>query len=258
MAGLDKERAEQINKAFADKEIKAIFCAKAGYGSIRILPYLNRKEIRNNPKIFIGYSDITILLLYLQKVARMVVFHGPLVCGEIYEGMNRLTLNFLLKAVTKPNPLGRISFPGLKVFEQGKAKGILVGGNLSLIVKTLGTPYEIDTDNKILFLEDIGEDLEAIDGYFQQLKLAGKFKNIKGVVFGRMVNCFDYGGKKYRLRNLVRDLFSHLEIPILYGFPSGHFQKEKHKQVNLTLPLGVEVIVDTNKLSLIIDESAVI
>ena len=104
MAGLDKERAEQINKAFADKEIKAIFCAKAGYGSIRILPYLNRKEIRNNPKIFIGYSDITILLLYLQKVARMVVFHGPLVCGEIYEGMNRLTLNFLLKAVTKPNP----------------------------------------------------------------------------------------------------------------------------------------------------------
>jgi muramoyltetrapeptide carboxypeptidase len=130
--GHDKQRAYQINRMFENKEIKAILCAKAGYGSTEILPFLNKRIIRNNPKIFVGYSDITILLLYLQKIADMVVFHGPVVSDEIYDGMHQLTLEYLMALFNEPKPLGELKFPQLIAFKPGKATGPLVGGNMSL------------------------------------------------------------------------------------------------------------------------------
>ena len=255
MAGHDKERAEQINRMFSDKEVKAIFCAKAGYGSMRTIPYLDNKVIKRNPKIFIGYSDITILLSYLYKTARMIVFHGPVVSDEIYENMSPITLDYLLHAITQMYPLGELQFPCLKTLKSGKASGILVGGNMSLILNAIGTPYEIDTNNKILFLEDIGEDMEVIDSYIMQLKLAGKLKRVKGVVFGRMIGCVDQSGEKYSIRHILNDILHDVNVPIIYGFPSGH---RDPGEIDITLPLGVSVTLDANDAKLIVNEAAVV
>ena len=254
MAGHDRQRAEQINRMFADKEVKAILCAKAGYGSIRTLPYLDKKVIKNNPKIFVGYSDITILLCFLQKIANTVVFHGPVVSGEIFEGMNPATLRYFLRSITQPVSLGELKHPNIRCLKPGKATGILVGGNMSLIMSAIGTPYDIDTDNKIVFLEDVGEDLETIDDYLMQLKLAGKFKRIKGIVFGRMIKCLDYSGKKYTIRHILSDIMDDIDIPVIYGFPSGH---RIPGDVNITLPLGVPVTLDASKCKLYFHEAGV-
>ncbi|MBN1353705.1 MAG: LD-carboxypeptidase, partial [Candidatus Omnitrophica bacterium] len=255
MAGHDRKRAAQINAMFADKKVKAILCAKAGYGSIRTLPYLDKKVIMENPKIFVGYSDITILLAYLQKIANMVVFHGPVVSGEIHDKMNPITLKHLLRVITQPHPLGEIRSPSLKTLRPGKASGIIVGGNMSLVMSSIGTPYEIDTENKILFLEDIGEDLETIDDYLMELKLAGKFRKIKGIVFGRMLRCVGYSGKKYTIKNVLNDILGKMRIPVIYGLPSGH---RRPGETNITLPLGTRVFLDGEKPSLTIKEQAVV
>ncbi|MBU1923465.1 MAG: LD-carboxypeptidase, partial [Candidatus Omnitrophica bacterium] len=214
MAGYDKERAAQINRMFADKEVKAIFCAKAGYGSIRTIPYLDKKIISNNPKIFIGYSDITILLYYLYKIAGMVVFHGPVVSGEMRPEMNSISRDYLLRAITQPVPMGAIECGSLKMLRPGRASGVLIGGNLSMVISAIGTPYDINTENKILFIEDIGEDLEVIDNYIMHLRLAGKFKKVKGIVFGRMVDCVDDSGNKYTIEDIMDDTLKDINIPI--------------------------------------------
>ena len=254
MAGYDQQRAQQINNMFADKEVKAIFCAKAGYGSIRTIPYLDKNIIKRNPKIFIGYSDITFLLAYLYKVANLVVFHGPVVSGEIYEGMNAITLKYFLHAIMQTHPVGEMRFKTLKPLRKGKATGNLVGGNMSLIVSTIGTRYDINTDNKILFLEDVGEDLETIDNYLMQLRLAGKFRRVRGIIFGRMLRCVDHSGKKYTIRNILDDILRQVKVPMIYGFPSGHKGAE---DFNITLPLGVSVTVNADKPSVIINEPGV-
>lgn len=254
MAGHDKERARQINRMFADKKVKAIFCAKAGYGSMRTIPFLDKNIIRRNVKIFIGYSDITALLSYLYKTAKMVVFHGPVVSGEIRNDMNPITLKYLLKAVTQTKPLGSINVSGVKLLKPGRATGVLVGGNMSLIMSAIGTPYEIDTDNKILFLEDVGEGLETIDDYLMQLKMAGKLNKIKGLIFGKMIKCVDYSGKKYTIKNILYDILKDLPVPIVYDFPSGH---RAFGDINVTLPFGVSVTLDADEPKLIINESGV-
>ncbi|MBU1853321.1 MAG: LD-carboxypeptidase [Candidatus Omnitrophica bacterium] len=254
MAGYDIKRAEQINKMFADKDVKAIFCAKAGYGSMRTLPYLDKRIILRNPKIFLGYSDITALLSYLNNVTKMVVFHGPVVSGEIHSDMNTFTLRYLLRVLTQTSPLGELKFPMLKSLRRGKASGILAGGNMSMIMSVIGTPYDIDTRGKILFLEDVGEDLETIDDYLVQLKFAQKLKYVKGIVFGRMIRCVDYSGKKYTIRHILNDILSDVKIPIIYGFPSGH---RVAGDINVTLPLGVHVTLDADNARIIINEAAV-
>ncbi|MFC1632313.1 LD-carboxypeptidase [Candidatus Omnitrophota bacterium] len=254
LAGYDRQRAEQINRMFADPEVKAIFCAKAGYGSIRTIPYLDLRTIRSNPKIFVGYSDITFLLSYLYTVAEMVVFHGPVVADEIKEEMNPATLNFLLQAITLPLPLGELKFENVRSLRPGRASGTLIGGNMSLIISAIGTPYELNTDNKILFLEDIGEALEVIDNYLMHLKLAGKFRKIKGIVFGRMIDCIDFSQKSYTIRDILHDILEDVDVPIIYGFPSGH---RVAGAVNVTLPFGVSVTVDANRRKLIVHEAGV-
>lgn len=254
MAGYDRERAAQINRMFADKDVKAIFCAKAGYGSIRTIPHLNRNIIRKNPKIFIGYSDITILLSYLYRVGRMAVFHGPVISGEIHKNMNNITLHYLLKAITEKSSLGTMKFPTLKSLRRGKATGVLVGGNMSLLVNAIGTPYDINTDNKILFLEDVGEDLETIDHYLMHFKLAGKLRKIKGVVFGRMLGCIDRSGRKHDIKKILGDIFKDVKVPIIYGFPSGH---RILGEANVTIPFGVLVTLNAYEPALIFHESGV-
>lgn len=248
-----RERAMQINRMFADKEVKAIFCAEAGYGSAEIIPYIDKKTIRKNPKIFVGYSDITIILLYLQKLANMVIFHGPVVSGEIYQGMHQLTLEYLKRLFSETKPLGGLKFPQLIAFKPGIATGKLVGGNMSSIIDSIGKPYRIRTAGSILFLEDINEDYETIKNYFFRLKRAGKFRKIKGLLLGRMLNS---SGKDHDLRKLIEKLFKGRDIPVLYGFPSGHLRLRGG--LHVTLPLGLPVTINADKLSLTVAESAVI
>ena len=250
--GHDKKRAEQINRMFAKKEVKAIFCAKAGYGSADILPYLDKRTIRRNPKIFVGYSDITILLLYLQKIANMVVFHGPVVSSEIHDDMHPLTIDYLIKLCGDLQPLGALKFPQLVSLKAGRATGVLVGGNMSLIVRAMGTPYRIETKNKILFLEDVGESFDAVRGYFLKMRRVGVFKRIRGLIFGKMIDCFD---KEYNLSDLVNEVFKNYDIPILFGFPSGHLRIRGG--LHVTLPMGIEASIDTDSLIVQIDEPAV-
>ena len=254
MAGHDRERAYQINRMFADKGVKAIMCAKAGYGSMRTIPYLDKRIIAKNPKIFIGYSDLTALLSCLSNISKMVVFHGPVVSGEIHNEMNPTTLKYLLEAITQPKALGVLRFPLIKTLNPGKATGELVGGNMSLIMSLIGTPYDINADNKILFLEDVGEGLETIDDYLLQLRMAGKLKKVKGIIFGKMIKCVDYSGKKYTIRQVLKDILKDMDIPIIYGFPSGH---RIPGEINVTLPLGISVTLDADEQKLIINESAV-
>jgi len=254
MAGHDRERAEQINRMFADKEVKAIFCAKAGYGSIRTLPHLDAETIRRNPKVFVGYSDITVLLSYLTHTARMVVFHGPVVAGEIHDRMNPATLDSLMRAIMGPRPLGTIRDAGLKCLRRGMAKGPIVGGNLSLLISTIGTDYEVETDGRILFLEDIGEDLEVIDNCIMHLKLAGKLEKVEGLVFGRMVDCRDGSGNRYTIDSILGDILSDIKVPILYGFPSGH---RRPGDLNITIPLGAMASIEGTPPSLTIHEPGV-
>jgi len=250
--GHNRQRARQINRMFADKEVKAIFCANAGYGSAEIIPYLDKRIIRRNPKIFVGYSDITIILLYLQKLASMIVFHGPVIAGEIYEGMHQLTLEYLLKLFSNPSPLGELKFPQLIAFKSGKANGRIVGGNMSLIVESIGKSYRIRTADCILFLEDINEDFDTIRNYFFRLQHSGKFRRIKGLLLGRMLNS---SGKDHDLREFIEKIFKKRDIPVLYGFPSGHLRLRGG--LHVTLPLEASVTVDADDLSLTVNEAAV-
>jgi len=250
--GHNKQRGEQINKMFADKEVKAIFCAKAGYGSAEIIPFLDKRVIKKNPKIFVGYSDITIILLYLQKISNMVVFHGPVISDEIYEGTHQLTLEYLFKLFSNPAPLGKLKFPQLIAFKPGKASGKIVGGNMSLIVSSIGSPYKIRTAGSVLFLEDVDENFDTIKNYFFRLKHAGKFRGIKGLLLGKMI---DSSGKDHDLRGIIDKIFKKQNIPVLYGFPSGHLRLSGGLQV--TLPLGVTVTIDADELALTVNEGAV-
>lgn len=250
--GHNKQRGHQINRMFADRDVKAIFCAKGGYGSAEIIPYLDKKIIRQNPKIFVGYSDITVILLYLQKIANMVVFHGPVVSDEIYEGMHPLTIEYLNRLLTEPKPLGELRFPQLISFNPGKATGRLVGGNLSLIVEAMNSPYHVATEKCILFLEDIHENFDVLEGYFRKLKDAGTFKRIKGLLFGKITNP---AGKEHDMHGIAARIFKGCDIPIIYGFPSGHLRVRGG--LHATLPFGIPVTLDAAALSLTIKEAAV-
>jgi muramoyltetrapeptide carboxypeptidase len=254
MAGHDAERAAQLEIMFSDSDVKAILCANAGYGSIRTIPFIRKRTIRDNPKIFVGYSDITILLSFLQRVAHMVVFHGPVLAGEVHRDMNPENTQYLLKAVGSTTPLGVLCFPSLKRVRDGKARGVLAGGNLSMIISSLGTPYEVDTEGSILFLEEIGESLEVIDNHLMQLKLAGKLKRVRGVIFGRILDFVDDPVMQQGMHDILDDIFERREIPILYGFPAGH---RRLGDVNVTLPFGVQVDIDGNELSVTFIESGV-
>jgi muramoyltetrapeptide carboxypeptidase len=246
MAGHDKERAVQITRMFSDTEVRCIFCANAGYGSIRTLPFIDRRVVRDNPKIFIGYSDITILLTYLHHVARMVVFHGPVVAGELHRDMNPLNIEYLLRAIGSAESFGVLTFPEMRAIKAGRASGVLVGGNLSMIISSLGTPYEVDLRNKILFLEEIDESMESIDNYLMQLKLGGRLAHLRGILIGRMLDCVDRSGNRYQVSDVIGDVFGGINIPILSNFPSGH---RLAGELNVTFPLGITVTLDADEHS---------
>jgi muramoyltetrapeptide carboxypeptidase len=256
LAGTDRDRAADINGFFADDDVKAVIAFSGGWGTPRLLPYLDYDVIRRNPKVLIGFSDITGLLNAVHKKTGLVTFHGPNADSR-YEPY---TLASFRKTVMSGEPIGTLPNPQKReeelidrenriiVLREGKATGRLVGGNLSLIASTMGTPYEIDTDGAILFLEDTHEELYRIDRMLTQLWLAGKLDKLAGFVFGRCTDC-PIEGPALSMGELLRERFAH--VPSIWGLSFGHIEKK------LTLPIGLPATLDATAKTLTIAEAAV-
>lgn len=252
LAGSDDERIEDLNAAFADPETDAVFCTRGGYGTIRIVHRLDFDAIRRRPKVFVGYSDITTLHIAIQREVGMVTFHAPMpAAGE----PNALSLDGLKAAVGCPEPMGLMPESALhprKALSPGVASGQLVGGNLTLITGTLGTPWEIDTRGKILVIEDVGGQPYMHDRLFAQLRLAGKFDDAAGIAFGQFTNCdTDDPNHPQTMEKILQDYFGQMAKPVVSGLPFGH------EADNWTLPLGANATLNAEALTLEVTEAAV-
>jgi muramoyltetrapeptide carboxypeptidase len=254
-AGDDERRAAELMRAFADPDIKAVWAARGGYGSMRLFRLLDEKLIGRLPKIFIGYSDITALSLYFYRRFGWVTFHGPMASKDLAGGEEHYDRETLIKALTGASPIGEIKSNKTEMLHRGageRVTGRLLGGCLSLITAMMGAPDELDTRGSILFLEDTATRPYAIDRMLQQLKLAGKFDEVRGVVFGEMIDCVQHADQGYRIQDVLAECTADLNIPVMFGLPSGHSPRG-----NLTLPLGVTATLDAGRGSLSIDEAAV-
>ena len=253
-AGSVERRVGELHQAFSDPAIKAIFCARGGYGTNYLLPHLDLKLIRKNPKIFLGYSDVTTLHTYLNDCLGLVTFHGPMVTKDFATatGVEKNSLNAAISGKTS----WRISqIPGLLALQQGRAEGKLYGGCLSMLVASLGTPYEIKTEDTILFLEDIATKPYQIDRMLMQLKYAGKLDEVRGVVFGEMIDCIQAPEQPYTLEEVIMRVLADFDFPVAFGLRSGHVSNG-----NITLPIGVktQLRVSDNNVELDIRESATV
>jgi muramoyltetrapeptide carboxypeptidase len=222
---------------------------------MRLFNLLDEKLIGQCPKIFIGYSDMTALSLYFYRRFGWVTFHGPMAAKDLAGGKDHYDRDTLLKAITSASPLGEIESNRTEMLSQGaggRASGRIVGGCLSLISAMMATPDELDTRGSILFLEDTATRPYAIDRMLTQLKLAGKFAEVRGIVFGEMTDCFQHADQGYRIQDVLAECVADLNVPVMFGLPSGHSPRG-----NLTLPLGVTATLDADRGVLSIDEAAV-
>jgi muramoyltetrapeptide carboxypeptidase len=235
----DERRATNFMGMWLDPRIKAVIGGTGGYGAVRMLPYLEPEIFRHNPKIFVGYSDITALHLWLMRQAGLRVFHGPTV-DDLIPIARDPTTSSLLTALTTPRPATRLGRDIARCVKPGRASGRLTGGNLSMVQQTIGTPYEIDTDGAILFLEETHDPMSVADERLVHLRAAGLLRNVKGIVFGQL--SLDRS-EEDEFENFLLDLLADLNVPILMDFPAGH------EVPNLTLPLGTEVELVADQLT---------
>ena len=234
LAGSDNHRAELVNRFFADKKIKAIVCARGGFGSLRILPLLDYEAIQKNPKIFVGFSDISALLSALYTKCGLVTFHGPMV--TTLGNATQKTRDDLFLAFTTEKNLTIKPRQGLTI-KPGKASGPVAGGNLTTLCHLIGTPFEPSFKGHILFLEDKGEASYRIDRLLTQMKIAGCLKGLTGLVLGSFEDC----GPINEIFRIVQNTFKGDTIPILAGFDAGHGNS------NSTIPMGLEATLDADK-----------
>jgi muramoyltetrapeptide carboxypeptidase len=227
----DERRAENFMGMWLDPRVKAVIGGTGGYGAVRMLPHLEPEIFRRNPKAFVGYSDVTALHLWLMRRAGLRVFHGPTV-DDLIPSTRDPTMSSLLSALTVPRPTTKIGRDIARVVRPGRAVGRLIGGNLSLVQQTIGTPYEVDTRDAILFLEETRDPMSVADERLVHLRAAGLLRSVRGVVFGQL--SLDRS-EEDEFEDFLLDLVSDLDVPILMDFPAGH------EIPNLTLPIGTEV-----------------
>lgn len=256
LAGSDPERAADISAMFLDPRVDGVVCLRGGYGSMRLLHRIDYRIIRRSPKVLVGYSDITALQLAIWKKAGLVTFSGPMLAPDFACAGNGHMLKQFYRALTNPRPLGVIPLaPGDRgvVIKPGRARGRLLGGNLSLVTATLGTPYEINTRGAILFLEEVNEEPYRIDRMLRQLWLAGKLQAAAGIVFGKFAGCEAVDGEEsFTLLEVLRESLEGIKVPCFYGLGVGHIT------LKATLPLGVIAEMDAGNCLLNIIESATI
>jgi muramoyltetrapeptide carboxypeptidase len=227
----DERRAASFTRIWLDPAVKAVIGGTGGYGAVRMLPYLDPALFRANPKAFVGYSDITALHLWLMRLAGVRSFHGPTV-DDLIPSARDVTTSSMLSALTNPRPTARFGRGVARPVQPGRAVGRLVGGNLALVQQTIGTPYEIDTTDAILFLEEVRDPMSFVDERLVQLRAAGLLGKVKGIVFGHLN--LDRS-EEDEFEDFVLDLVADLGVPVLMDFPAGH------DSPNLTLPIGTEV-----------------
>jgi len=257
----DSERANDLIDMFRRKDVSGIVCARGGYGCARILPLLDYEVIKSNPKVFIGYSDVTALHLGIFKKTGLITFHGPVAASTF----NDFTKEYFDKVLLNPQKdtlfINSTSSEdeniyGVTTLVNGVAEGILTGGNLSIVVSLIGTEFDIETKNKIIFLEEIGEEPYRIDRMLTQMIQAGKFENAAGIAMGTFRNCeskldnpsFE---KSLTLIEVLKDRLGNLKIPVIYGMSFGHV-KDK-----FTLPIGINVKQNADEQTITLLESAV-
>ena len=263
LAGTDLQRANDLNSMFADENVKAIVALRGGYGSMRMLNLIDYKLIKKNPKVLLGYSDITSLCLAIHAKTGLVTFHGPVAISSFSE----YTSNYFFNVVTSTKAVGEVAHPEpnnplrptahLSTINPGKANGRLIGGNLTLLTALLGTPFEPDFKNAILFLEETGEEPYDIDRMLTQLLLSEKLDQVAGIIFDRCPNCkpADYKpafNVTFSLEEVLIDRLGKLACPVLFGLNVGH---EADKP---TLPIGINVTLDADHNYFSIDDGAVI
>jgi muramoyltetrapeptide carboxypeptidase len=231
LAGDDMLRADVINTLFLDPAIDGIICARGGFGAMRVLDHLNWNTIRQNPKPFIGFSDNTAILLAIMAQTKTAVIHGPNVVS--LARAQQPTIDAFYK--TLMGSYDKIDMPGAQIIKSGRCSGILKGGNLATISHLLGTRFQPDFKNAIVFIEDIGEPAYKIDRMLTQMKMAGLFKGICGVITGSFENC----DNDAYLSEILLEIFEEYDIPVLSGLDSGH------GKVNLPLCMGTLMNMDT-------------
>ncbi|TLS37565.1 S66 peptidase family protein [Pseudalkalibacillus caeni] len=241
LAGDDNKRLEDLHMMFANENIDAVYCACGGYGTARIADFIDYELIRRNPKVFWGYSDITFLHTAIFQKTGLITFHGPMLGSDLGEGsIDPLTENYL-KQVIEPTDIHYTEqISPLQVHVEGKASGPVVGGNLSLLVSTLGTPFEIDTKGKLLFIEEIEEEPYRIDRMLNQLRMAGKFQDAAGVLLGDFNNCVPGKRKEsFTLEQIFEQLIVPAGKPTMSGFSIGHCVP------HISIPIGSQAVLST-------------
>lgn len=256
-----RERVDDIHEMFINKDVAGVFCIRGGYGSSQLLDSISFDLIRRNPKIFVGYSDITALHLAIQKTVGLVTFHGPVMLSNFSE----LTERSFRQNLFTESPAGILANPNLKspvrivhpvrTITPGRVRGSLTGGNLSLISALMGTRYEIDTKGRILFIEDVDEPPYKIDRYLTQLHSSGKLSQAAGIVFGMCVNCttgLSASTWDKSLGEVLDDIIKPLNIPAFYGLAFGHHSDQ------FTIPYSISAELNADDCTLNITEASCI
>jgi muramoyltetrapeptide carboxypeptidase len=252
-AGPPELRAQALRAAWLDPSVRAIMAARGGYGSVHLLPLLDPREMREDPKAFIGYSDNTSLFTWLLQECGLVAFHGPMIDRRLSRGPQGYDRDTFTRCLCRAEPAGEIAHPQLETLVDGEAAGILVGGTLTLLTSSLGTPFAFSPPQGcVLFLDEVSERPYRLDRLLTQLRLAGILSRASAVVFGELPGCDEPGGSLAG-RSTVRALMKDFPGPVLFGLPSGHTAG-----ATLTLPLGVRARVrGGSSPALIIEEPAV-
>lgn len=244
LAGSDARRFSELKSAMQDATARAIFFARGGYGAMRILPELLKCTTPKAPKIIVGYSDITTLILYFQKKLGWPCFYGPVVAKDLTR--DAFTTAQFASTLFENKPLGELKAPDMLTVQPGTVTAPVTGGCLTLLAASLGSACPVEADGKILFLEDVNEKPYRVDRLLMQLKLAGVFEKCKGVIFGSLVGT----NPIQHYRQVVCDIFADYSFPVVMGFPAGHCDQK------YTLPFGIMAELNTRRKSLTYLESA--
>ena len=253
LSGTDESRAKGLNQMFRDDRVDAVVCMRGGYGVARMLDQVDFDVIRANPKLVLGYSDITALHTAIHEKVGMTTIHGPMPCSQWME-FDDFTRESMLRAVSSTEPLGFVHNPeGMtpQCVVPGKCTGQLVGGNLTLIASACGTPFALNAKGKVLLLEDVGEYIYRLDSMMTQLRQAGMFEDCVGVVLGGFTNCTEeYERYALHLEDIIRDIIVPAGKPVLANMMIGHTPSK------ITVPLGVRCALDAAAGTLTMTESA--
>jgi muramoyltetrapeptide carboxypeptidase len=248
LAGTDEQRASDFNAMARDPHVRAIVAFRGGYGTMRILDALDYDALRRDPKVVLGFSDITAILNAVTRRSGIVTFHGPVAARDT--SYDAVTRSAVARALMQPEPIGVLSAPGIRTLVRGRARGPLAGGNLSLVAALTGTPYAIAAAGAVLFLEETNEEPYRVDRMLTQLRLAGTLEAANGVVFGQCTHC-EATGDSGSIESVLSDRIGGVGRPAIAGVPVGHIEDQ------WILPIGISAELDADARTLTVLESGV-